>query len=134
MKAHRSWKEVDVNVAFSVQLMVWWASLQPSNIVNGAKADWTTLRKTGKNGLFLILLGLVWWGHSTIRKVEWDAAVSDITRSIQYMRESISSGTETEGRTVKGKTMVVVDGSGRSKQGQKENEGGQSLVKKARHT
>lgn len=84
MKAHRVWKEVRVGEEFGGKLRAWWSLLQPAS-PHGANSDWAKLQKAGKNGLLLIFLGLVWWGHSSGTNAEWSATVADVTRAIRYM-------------------------------------------------
>lgn len=88
MKAHHSWKEVEVGVEFGGKWRNWWLLLQPAHPYC-ADSDWTKLCKAGRNGLFLILLALVWWGHSLRRDAEWVTAVRDITLAVCYMCASM---------------------------------------------
>lgn len=113
MKAHRAWKEVQVDTSFGGKVMEWWALLQPAGPAS-VSSDWTKLRKAGKNGLFLVLLSLVWWGHSCSRGAEWFECVGDVTRSIRFMRMSMPADKSDSGGA--GKSVT------KRKRGVKEND------------
>lgn len=87
----------------------WWASLQPDDrpheFPNGEEMaaprdgpyTWTTLCKSGKRGMFLIMATLVWWGsavHDSLAQElvsqrnivdNWGAAVDEVIWALQEM-------------------------------------------------
>lgn len=95
MKNQRPWKDVEIDEkVFSQQWWVWWASLQPTAWIyneNNAsfptpEMDWSHLKKPGKNGFFLIMLALVWWGKASNRDEGWVKAVVDVTIVLHCMQ------------------------------------------------
>lgn len=58
---------------FPTQFREWWQSLQPSErgatgherpTVPIPRSSWFKLARSGRNGLYLLLLGLFWWRHA----------------------------------------------------------------------
>ncbi|KAK7017234.1 hypothetical protein R3P38DRAFT_3201625 [Favolaschia claudopus] len=80
----------------------WWSEMQPAErektedggLTRPEAADWSALAKMyGINGLMLVMASLCWWGSSAERfggddKVEWLAAVSDVTWVLEQLLES----------------------------------------------
>ncbi|KAJ7841668.1 hypothetical protein B0H13DRAFT_1649057 [Mycena leptocephala] len=74
----------------------WWASVQPgfrnlserpwphqmASVHSSSPKDWTRLRHPGPNGMFIVVLGLYWWGRETMQasakaRASWREAVED---------------------------------------------------------
>jgi hypothetical protein len=100
---------------FGMQLQTWWTKLQPGArdagedeesdglflgmLLPEATMDWSQVYVHGKNGLFLVLLGLAWWVHvivgteqpedlEWVQKVEWfkwEAMVEDIGKVLKCL-------------------------------------------------
>ncbi|KAJ7062980.1 hypothetical protein B0H15DRAFT_794756, partial [Mycena belliarum] len=101
---------------FGESWWAWWRALQPKwrNIGSGtiwpqqfgrrlATGDgaWTPLRHPGPNGVFLVILGLFWWGHALAKnrdasmpwgkgkgEVGWTTGVSDVTWMVEGLIEA----------------------------------------------
>ncbi|KAJ7813180.1 hypothetical protein B0H13DRAFT_1571683, partial [Mycena leptocephala] len=75
----------------------WWQSLQPpfrnlserpwtrqqATVLSSSPKDWVWLRNPGPNGMFIVILGLYWWGRETVKADEkdralWKEAISDV--------------------------------------------------------
>ncbi|KAJ7813580.1 hypothetical protein B0H13DRAFT_1665339 [Mycena leptocephala] len=75
----------------------WWQSLQPpfrnlserpwtrqqATVLSSSPKDWVRLRNPGPNGMFIVILGLYWWGRETAKADEkdralWKEAISDV--------------------------------------------------------
>jgi len=72
-------------------MMAWWMAIQPDDRARDAEgkfirepqdANWMRLRKGGRNGIYLVVVGLMWW-HDMISNnetmEEWLAMVEDVT-------------------------------------------------------
>ena len=93
MKTRGTWIEIaieDINI-FSEAWWTWWSALQPENrsqdTIPTVDMDWKKLRKTGKNGLPLVMLTLTWWGKASGCDEEWRRAVKDVHASINCMKD-----------------------------------------------
>lgn len=79
MRSRRTWINVPItdNDAFEQAWWSWWYALQPEARKLGtgsdayqhmsapaAEMDWKGLKKTGKNGLPLVMISLAWWGQA----------------------------------------------------------------------
>lgn len=97
MKAHRLLeKPPPYHKDFGASCIAWWMHLQPVWRTNDGNVphavytcddgDWGTLKKTGKNGIFMILLVMSWWacGAGKVPPV-WTKLVVDITRALESM-------------------------------------------------
>ena len=89
----------DINpVKFAKELTKWWDDLQPVTRKNHSKEDmvdippeqWCNVKIAGKNGIYLILIGLVWWGLELVGTgsspetvPEWSGLVVDIQRVLE---------------------------------------------------
>lgn len=72
---------------FPAQFTQWWRALQPSERGEAGNErptmpipldSWSTLMRSGRNGLYLILLGLFWWRHAL------EAVEGSVERSLAY--------------------------------------------------
>lgn len=73
----------------------WWSGLQPTWRQGDGElppaqyicdeGDWGPLRNSGKNGLGLVVLSLVWWGRELGTSPLWTAAVKDVARVMEGM-------------------------------------------------
>lgn len=105
----------DIN-GFGKTWWAWWARLQPDDrphkCSNGEKMlaprdgpyTWTTLCKSGKKGMFLVMAALVWWGsavHDSLAQGDvsqrdivenWAAAVDEVTWALQEMTHFAGAG------------------------------------------
>ncbi|KZP06894.1 hypothetical protein FIBSPDRAFT_693525, partial [Athelia psychrophila] len=72
IKAHQLFeKPPPYHRDFSASCISWWMHLQPLWQTNDGNiphtvytcddGDWGTLKKTGKNGIFMVLLVMSWW-------------------------------------------------------------------------
>lgn len=83
------------------QWRIWWKGLQPEwrrgagilppAIYDCANSDWGKLRQGGKNGVFLVLMSLVWWGLSPGKKRDWDATVIEVKLVLESMAQRTNS-------------------------------------------
>jgi hypothetical protein len=91
MKDQKTWIEIAIKdiQSFSAAWYVWWAALQPDQCKDDdiecmheptADMDWRKLKKTGKNGLPLVMITLVWWGSMSGCSEERKRAVKDCNR------------------------------------------------------
>lgn len=80
--------------AFADAWWTWWIALQPDWRVTDADGhllqedagDWQRLRCPGKNGIFLILLSLLWWKQTGSEEcVRWQQATADVTWTLRTM-------------------------------------------------
>jgi hypothetical protein len=87
---------------FLGKLVGWWSALQPTwkkpvrgnfmpRLEYSNDAGWGALAKAGKNGLFLVLLCILWLGIMVRDSVslEWEALCVDFQRSLLAMKEEI---------------------------------------------
>ncbi|KAF7789829.1 hypothetical protein EIP86_000775 [Pleurotus ostreatoroseus] len=93
--------KVDPSV-FGPQFNKWWRTLQPkARILESGglmrqslpESEWTSLRKPGKSGFFLLLLGLAWWRASMADSSEqtlWQEAVDDVLWALQEWKRDLS--------------------------------------------
>ncbi|KIM87301.1 hypothetical protein PILCRDRAFT_3801 [Piloderma croceum F 1598] len=106
MKDRKTWIEIVIkNIqSFSVAWWTWWAALQPDQCKDDdvermheptADMDWRKLKKTGKNGLPLVMITLVWWSSTSGCSEEWKRAVKDVCASINCMDGSSIVSAET---------------------------------------
>lgn len=86
---------------FGLTCMKWWHKIQPHFRQNGGELlplpnvtqsesdgdPWVTLRKSGPNGLVIIILLLSWWGNHAISGTEteqqWRDTITDVQRVLQ---------------------------------------------------
>ncbi|KAF7967194.1 hypothetical protein HWV62_35596 [Athelia sp. TMB] len=79
--------------------LAWWMHLQPlwrkneGDLPHAIYAcddgDWGALRKSGKNGLFMVLLSVAWWARGVGKVLPvWSNMVIDIRRALDSMAES----------------------------------------------
>lgn len=94
-KQHRHPDGVDIqsHSEFLATLHTWWRSLQPAirgsagvlRPAGSSPDEWVSLVKPGKNGIFLILCGLLWIGNAIFKHGEivlmpgWVTLVDDVT-------------------------------------------------------
>jgi hypothetical protein len=78
-------------------MVAWWTAIQPdnhecdsqgANIHESQDADWSWLHKAGKNGMYLMVVGLMWWhdmisNNKTMGK--WLAMVEDVSWVLKSM-------------------------------------------------
>ncbi|KAG6914898.1 hypothetical protein DXG01_014666 [Tephrocybe rancida] len=77
MKAHRSlnWQEPTYAV-YPNEFVSWWRHLKSlTEPAEGSNANFTSLCKSGTNDVFLVVLGLVWWGDKIKEIRRWYDAV-----------------------------------------------------------
>jgi hypothetical protein len=91
---------------------MWWLDIQPKGRkedVNGAllqdpNIDWTVLQKPGANGMFLVLIALLWWRTRLEGDVDgtslpiWEDSVKDVTwvlGCLEHAYSRASDGSET---------------------------------------
>ncbi|KAG1903422.1 uncharacterized protein F5891DRAFT_977985 [Suillus fuscotomentosus] len=78
-------------------MVAWWTAIQPddrecdsqgAHMRETQDADWSRLRKAGRNGMYLIVVGLMWW-HNMISNNktmgEWLAIVEDVSWVLESM-------------------------------------------------
>jgi len=70
----------------------WWSTLQ---LTSNTQRDYECLRKKGKNGFFVVMMSLVWWGVAAKLNDEWKQAVADVT----VVLRGLKSSNETQGGT-----------------------------------
>ena len=96
---------------FSNALKTWWYKLQPDERGEGGQhrptvplppTSWSLLARSGRNGLFLVILSLFWWRHSLDKvsdeavrlasRQEWEHLVGDVNWTLNAIEKS---GSET---------------------------------------
>lgn len=91
---------------YGASCVTWWMHLQPLWRANDGdlphaiytcdEGDWGGLIKSGKNGLFLVLLSMAWWARGTKRVPPmWVTLVVDITRALESMAMVASTRQQT---------------------------------------
>lgn len=82
---------------FVNSMTAWWTAIQPDDRARDAEgkfirepqdANWMRLRKGGRNGIYLVVVGLMWWrdmisNNETME--EWLAMVEDVTWVLESM-------------------------------------------------
>lgn len=86
---------------FGTQWREWWAGLQPKGYEVGDEprdsSYYTQLHKAGPNGLFLMILALVWWGAAAADGGEekmdvWRAAAEEFTTVVKFFNHNLKGG------------------------------------------
>lgn len=107
IKGHRKAAEMpdvslDVN-DFAQKWRTWWDSLNPerdpASETSPDISEYAELRKAGRNGLFLLILTLVWWGAAAADQGEermntWRTAVSDFTATVKFFNRDMREAPE----------------------------------------
>lgn len=88
---------------FGKAWLQWWAALQPPwrkpiggsalppAVYTSGDDNWGSLRVSGKNGVIILLISLVWWGRAGGSLTQdWKLAVSDLKRCLERMSGSAS--------------------------------------------
>ena len=80
---------------YGIAWLAWWRALQPKWRIGGGilppavysceLCDWGALQKSGKNGLFIVLISMVWWGRAGTLTDDWKAAITDVKNVMQSM-------------------------------------------------
>ncbi|KAG1722361.1 hypothetical protein EDB19DRAFT_1584712, partial [Suillus lakei] len=72
-------------------MVAWWTAIQPDNhecdsqgvhMREPQDANWSQLRKAGRNGMYLMVVGLMWWRNMISNNKtmgEWLAMVEDVS-------------------------------------------------------
>ncbi|KAJ3474612.1 hypothetical protein NLI96_g12362 [Meripilus lineatus] len=83
----------NINAQFGRALLAWWDQLQPkarrttkgTPLADIPQKEWESLRIPGKQGIYLILIGIAWWGVSLTKRntvpessPEWKGMVDDV--------------------------------------------------------
>jgi hypothetical protein len=83
---------------FGLELLAWWHALQPEwrlsanafpkAIYTGPSqgpTDWACLRKCGKDGLILAILGFAWWGRGpgVVKSARWRTAALELRKALE---------------------------------------------------
>lgn len=82
---------------FVSDMVAWWTAIQPDNrecdsqgahMRESQDADWSWLHKAGRNGMYLMVVGLMWWcdmisNNKTMG--EWLAMVEDVSWVLESM-------------------------------------------------
>jgi hypothetical protein len=91
---------------YRIQCMKWWNHIQPSwrkttnlgdimplSVYDG---QWEPLRRSGKNGILLVLMVFSWWGHEDSVSEDWIALMADLRVSLESilreLRGELTSG------------------------------------------
>ena len=82
MRASRLWKDMPVDDLADLKMKwrMWWAKLLP------ADAAGESLRKPGKNGVFLVIMSLAWWGNAAGADEEWRNVVCEVVEALRNLR------------------------------------------------
>jgi hypothetical protein len=82
MRASRPWKDMPVNDLADLKMKwrAWWAELLPA----GAAGE--SLQKPGKNGFFLVIMALAWWGNTAGADKEWRNVVCQVVEALRSLR------------------------------------------------
>ncbi|PPQ87300.1 hypothetical protein CVT26_000588, partial [Gymnopilus dilepis] len=92
----RTWRPVFDVDEVGEKFMTWWTSLQPewrvsgeSLVVSAVDGSWDALRKPGLNGLYSVLVALLYWGSEAVKDPEkhdaWSRAVDDVHLALSQM-------------------------------------------------
>lgn len=85
----------------------WWDSLQPQRDPADEPlrdvSEYSELQKAGPNGLFLLMLSLVWWGAAAAdqgdeRMDVWRQAVSEFMATVKFFNVSMRESPKKRGR------------------------------------
>jgi hypothetical protein len=96
-------RQQDINIRdtddFQQRWWDWWLSLQPKSRVcastaPSSKMNWSGLQKHGKNGFFLIMVSLMWWGKASNQSTEWVCAVEDVVAVLYCLNSIPTKATE----------------------------------------
>ncbi|EIW56589.1 uncharacterized protein TRAVEDRAFT_81082, partial [Trametes versicolor FP-101664 SS1] len=81
--------------AYMTSWWKWWSGIQPEwrrqagqgRPAIGGDGDWECLTNPGKNGMFIVLISLVWWREQATAQTldDWAAAVADVEWVIASM-------------------------------------------------
>lgn len=121
MKNHRKWADEPIKDlgVFTTAWWAWWSALQPPTRFKTGNCgmmpstytmEWGSLRKSGKNGLLLIILTLRWWGVESRASKEWQKAVDDVSSAVFCMVDGGMMEAEIS-ETSRGSTRSVTKGS-----------------------
>lgn len=74
----------------------WWAGLHTRSS-EGDEPDYPEMKKAGPNGIFLLILSLVWWGCAATEKGEvkmdeWRATVGELTATVKKFNAQKPTG------------------------------------------
>ena len=106
IKKHRKAHELpDVSPyvdTFGKEWQAWWAHLLPAEHADQEArktADYSDLKKAGPNGLFLLMLSLVWWGAAASDQGEeriqlWRSSLGEFTTTVKLFNESLKDHPE----------------------------------------
>lgn len=89
----------NINARFGKDLRAWWDHLQPQarQITKGIRLedipqeDWESVKIPGKQGIYLVLVGIAWWGIKLTKSntppessPEWKEMVDDVRSVLEY--------------------------------------------------
>jgi hypothetical protein len=82
MRVSHPWKDMPVNNLADLKMrwQVWWVKLLP------ADAAGESLWKPGKNGFFLVIMSLAWWGNATGADKEWRNVVCQVVEALRSLQ------------------------------------------------
>lgn len=97
----------DINpTKFGDDLLKWWDALQPPARKSESSRDpasipfdqWDSIRVQGKNGFYLVLMGLLWWGLEIAKNgsaapvsiAEWKHLVDDARSVLEHWANNTS--------------------------------------------
>ncbi|KAG6809651.1 hypothetical protein H0H92_015318 [Tricholoma furcatifolium] len=100
LKAHRPCVDQKVDTAFASEFLGWWNQLKSlTEPDEDSDADFSTIDKSGANGLFLVMMGLAWWGEKLDEfdrrydgKGSWAYTVRDVMGMFAHLM-SLQTGT-----------------------------------------
>ncbi|KAF7974575.1 hypothetical protein HWV62_11950 [Athelia sp. TMB] len=102
-EAHKAKDMPDITISidrFGREWQEWWSNLQPTLDANRQPDDardislYSGLRKAGKNGLFLVIVSLVWWGaaaaHLGEEKMDiWRVAAEEFRALVKFFNDDL---------------------------------------------
>lgn len=107
IKGHRKATEMpDVSLSvdsFAQEWRAWWDFLNPErDPASGMSLDvseYSELRKAGPNGIFLLLLSLVWWGAAATdqgnEKMDvWRKAIGELVATVNFFNKNLTEPPE----------------------------------------
>ncbi|KAG6809359.1 hypothetical protein H0H92_000567 [Tricholoma furcatifolium] len=87
MKSGRKIVDLPISGTFAGEWWSWWRGVKEGDGDSDEEVDWKSVLIPGNSGIFLVVLGLAWWGESIDCEgramrvpMSWSAAVCEVTR------------------------------------------------------
>jgi hypothetical protein len=83
-------------VVYESQWLLWWKGLQPAWRREGTAGlpaavydpshEWVCIRRSGPNGIVMVLIAFTWWGGGGVN-ADWTRALTDLVKTLQVMAD-----------------------------------------------